>query len=97
MAHSVYTIEPGLGIDILAAPSTTLADFGGIQPGTKVVGSDGLNYILAKASANIAAATAIIVTPGTGSAAAGAGSYSTKAGQAVTTGQYFWAIGNAVT
>lgn len=97
MAHTVYTIEPGLGIDVLALPSTTLADFGGIQPATKVVGTDGLNYVLAKSSGSIAADTAIIVTPVTGSAAAGAGSYKTKVGQAVTLNQYFWAIGAAVT
>lgn len=95
MAHAQYSITPVAGIDVLQTPSSVLADFGGIQPGTKVTGSNGLSYILAVASGNIAADTAIIVTAGTGSAAAGAGNYKTKVGQAVTTGQYFWAIGAA--
>lgn len=93
MAHSVYSVRPVLGVDVLQAPSTVLADFKGVKPATKVVGSDGLNYILALASANIAANTAIIVTAGTGSAAAGEGSYKTPPATAVTSGQYFWAVG----
>lgn len=95
MAHAQYSIAPFAGIDVLQVPSLVLADFGGIQPATKVTANDGRSYILAKAAADIAADTAIIVTAGTGSAAAGAGNYKTKVGEAVTTGQYFWAIGAA--
>ncbi|KGM35710.1 hypothetical protein [Inquilinus limosus] len=95
MAHAQYSITPITGVDVLQAPSTVLGDFRGVKPATKVTGSNGVSYILALASANIAADTAIIVTAGTGSAAAGAGNYKTKVGEAVTTGQYFWAIGAA--
>lgn len=94
MAHAVYTTTPNMGVDVTQAASATLSDFRGLKPAMKVAASDGRTYILAVASAGIAQATAIIVTPGTGSAAAGAGNFLTPASPfpAVTTGQYFWAL-----
>ncbi len=95
-----YGISTHLGINLNYVGGKPYYDmnFGVMSPalGTKVVGNDGHSYILVQASANIAAATAIVITEPAMTAAAGAGTYSTQTGQAPTTGQYFWARANAL-
>lgn len=90
-----YHITPSVGID-LTYNSTALPygdrDSGIPSPalGTKVIGSDGHEYVFVEASEAIAADTAITITEPEMAAAAGAGDYKTQ-GEAVASGAYFWA------
>lgn len=90
-----YHITPSLGVDLdynsTSAPYAD-ADSGGVTPplGTKVVGSDGHEYVFVQASAAITADTAIVITEPAYTAAAGAGAYETQ-GAAVADTAYFWA------
>lgn len=94
-----YQITPSLGIELEYVGAKPYQDGNSPTPtpalGTKVVGNDGHEYIFTVASANVAAATAVIITEPAMSIAAGAGPYSTQAGRAVTTGQYSWVRSNA--
>lgn len=57
-------------------------------------GSDGHKYVWVRASANIASATpgtAVTITEPAMTAATGAGGFTAPDGQAVASGQYFWA------
>jgi hypothetical protein len=62
--------------------------------GYKVSGDDGRDYILARASAAVAANTAVVLTEPAFTVAGGAGAFSTQA-KAVTTGQVSWVRSNA--
>lgn len=86
-ANSVWFDIPGLGT--LISP----------RLGTKCVGSDGHDYVLVQASAQIAAAAApgtqVTVTEPAFTAAAGAGGFyapnSTVSPSAIPSGAFFWA------
>ena len=64
---------------------------GSYELGTKVVGSDGHDYVFVQASANIAATpttgTAVTITEPAFTVAAGAGGFATPPGVAITSGQ----------
>lgn len=89
-----FNITPSLGINLdyvgglphydanQAAPSPKL--------GSKVVGDDGHDYVFVKASAAVAASTAVTITEPAFTAAGGAGGFTTPA-TAVPINQYFWA------
>lgn len=90
-----FHITPSVGVD-LDYNSTDLPygdrDTGTPTPalGTKVIGNDGHEYVFVRASAAIAADTAIVITEPAMTAAGGAGDYKTQ-GSAVADQAYFWA------
>lgn len=94
-----YQITPSLGIELEYVGGLPYYDNGRSTPspalGSKVVGTDGHEYVFVQASANVAAATAVIVTEPAMTIAAGAGPYSTQTGRAVLSGQYSWVRSNA--
>lgn len=94
-----YTITPSLGANLNYVGALPYYDAGRAAPspalGSKVIGSDGHTYVFVVASANIAAATAVIITEPAMTAAAGAGTFSTQTALPVLSGQYFWARANA--
>lgn len=64
------------------------------QPGSKVTGSDGHEYVYVKAAANIAADTAVTINETTWVATAGAGTYKTLL--AVLANEWFHARAAAI-
>ena len=92
-------ITPSLGMDINYVGALPYYDTGKSVPspalGTKVIGSDGHTYVKVKASADVAASTAVLITEPAMTIAAGAGTYSTQ-GTAVLSGQYCWVRSNAL-
>lgn len=94
-----FQITPSLGVELEYVGAIPYYDTGKATPspqlGAKVIGSDGHEYVWTLASANVAAATAVIVTEPAMTIAAGAGPYSTQAGRAVLSGQYSWVRSNA--
>lgn len=95
-----YHITPSVGVD-LDYNSTDLPyndrDSGAPTPalGTKVVGSDGHDYVFVQASAAVTAETAVIITEPAFTVAAGAGAYSTQ-GDAVAQDAYCWVRANDI-
>lgn len=91
-----FRITPSLGPDVEQV-SPFYFDAG--QPGasyelgTKVIGSDGHDYVFVQASANIASTpttgTAVTITEPAFTVATGAGGFTTPPGVAITTGQRF--------
>lgn len=94
-----FAITPSLGVNTNYVGGLPFYDPNSAVPspqlGSKIVGNDGHEYVFVRATANIAAATAVIITEPAMTAAGGAGTYSTQAGLPVTNGQYFWARSNA--
>lgn len=88
-----YSITSTLGAN-LASVYSAGADLP-VALGTVVRGSNGRNYVFAKASADIATATAVILTEPAMTIAAGAGAWTTRAG-ALKTGEAGWVEANAV-
>lgn len=92
-----YSITPSLGIDLSYvgpdSDSTTLTP----ALGTVVKGSDGHNYIFAKASAAIASAAVCILTEPAMTMATGAGKWTapTVTG-GVPSGEYAWFMETAI-
>lgn len=95
-----FNITPSLGaaLDVVSAKPFYDNNFAVPSPklGTKVVGDDGHDYLFVQASANVAANTAVVVTEPAFTIASGAGAFSTRAGQAFTSGQYGWVRSNAL-
>lgn len=77
----VFTGEPWYEPANITSPSPQL--------GTRETGSDAHDYVWVKASADIAAATQVVVDEPGFTAAGGSGGWYTVG--AITSGQYFWA------
>lgn len=75
-----------LGVDL-----TAINDLPRFKLGMRVRADDGHDYVYVQASAAIAASTVVVVTEPALTAAAGAGAFTTVAGQAPAINQYFWA------
>jgi hypothetical protein len=94
-----FQITPSLGIELEYVGGLPYYDAGrptaSPQLGAKVIGNDGHEYVWTVASANVAAATAVIITEPGMTIAGGAGPYSTQTGRAVLSGQYSWVRSNA--
>lgn len=95
---SPFRTNPSLGPNLhqIVDPDNVWYDTDIVSPvvGDTSEGDDGHLYVFVRASANIASATpgtAIAITEPAMTAAAGAGGFQAPAGQAVTSGQYFWA------
>lgn len=90
-----YNITPSLGVDLDYVGGMPYYDANQAAPspklGSKVVGDDGHDYVWVKASAGVAANTAVTITEPAFTAAGGAGGFTTPATKAVANGQYFWA------
>jgi hypothetical protein len=65
-----------------------------LKLGTSVRGDDNRNYVLAKATADVAANTAVILTEPAMTVAAGSGAFSTQA-TAIKNGEVSWVRANA--
>ena len=84
MADKLYAITPSTGVPLTQTQAEPM-----VQPGSKVVGKDGRDYIYVHNSgAEIDAATAVIVTEPAMTVAAGAGDWVTT--DVVPAGSYAW-------
>lgn len=81
-----FAIDGTLGVDL-----NRIDDAAAFKLGLQVTADDGHDYIYVRASAAIAASTVVVVTDPAFTAAAGAGAWTTVAGQAPAINQYFWA------
>ena len=90
-----YAIDGPAGVNIEAAPNLSLAPFKGIPLGTVVRADDGRMYIFARASAAVAASTAVVLTEPAFTFAGGAGAWTTQ-GTAVPINAYVWLKSNAI-
>lgn len=95
----VFRVNHNLGPNLEQIVSTDGVWYDGAQLVSPVVGdvsegSDGHKYVWVRASANIASATPgteVTITEPAMTAATGAGGFRAPAGQAVASGEYFWA------
>lgn len=96
-AQTPFRITPSLGPDLWQSETQfhwdtigdpTGAGVASYQPGSKVIGNDGHEYVFVRASANIAAGGDVAITEGTWVTATGATHESPRA---VTTGEWFHA------
>jgi hypothetical protein len=84
-----YAIDGPAGVNLDQAPNLSLAPFKGLPLGTVVRGDDGRMYINARASAAVAANTAVVLTEPAMTFAGGAGQWLTQ-GTAVPINAYVW-------
>lgn len=75
----------------LGANLSRIDDTPAFKPGIQLSADDSHDYIYVQAAAAIAASTVVVVTEPAFTAAAGAGAWTTVAGQAPAINQYFWA------
>lgn len=88
-ASTVYSVTPVAGIDVGAKGSTSP---GGLELLTRVQGSDGLDYILCRASEALGSiGTVLVRSAGSASSDSGSAGWTLNAPGGLTAGQYGWA------